>query len=102
LPDPRVAAVIAELGASLRGIRAAQIDDAALTRADIVWVMEETHREEILKQYPGYADKISLLDHGELDVPDPYFGSKADVRRTVEHINESCAEHARQLCASSQ
>ncbi len=50
-----------------------------VSRADMVLVMEEAQREELLRRHPGAGGKVRLLksfsplgDEGSLDIEDPH------------------------------
>jgi protein-tyrosine phosphatase len=93
-PDPRVIAIAAEKGVSLRGIRATPLSEETLNGVNLVYVMEGAHLDAIRERFPGCDSKIMRFDPSGVDIPDPYYGSKDDVRRVVEQIDAIAAETA--------
>lgn len=101
-PDPRVLAVLQEMGVSARGLRAQAVTMSALKAIDLLYVMEFEHRDKIIERFPEAACRISLLDPDSQNVPDPYYGSKADVRLMVEQLRELTRQRARLLMQELQ
>jgi protein-tyrosine phosphatase len=87
-PDPRVVAILEEMGVSARGIRAQPLEQRCVARSGEIFVMEAVHRDVLLERFPEALGRVSLLDHGGRDIPDPYFGNKSGVRSVVEHIHQ--------------
>lgn len=75
-----VALIARNNGFSLRDHKAEPLDDAIVKSADLILVMEQEHKDFVLKHWPKAANKTFRLmeygwtagDDGEsLDVPDP-------------------------------
>lgn len=96
-PDPRVVAILKEMGMTARGIRAQPLTEKLLAGADDVFVMEEVHRDAVKARFPAAAARVRLLDPQGVDIADPYFGNKAGVRSAVEYIDQLTSELAREL-----
>jgi len=96
-PDPRVMTILREMGVNTRGLRAGSLSENALKHTDLVYVMENEHREKIIERFPNAVCEIRLLDPESENVPDPYYGSKADVRAMVEQVHELTRERAKLL-----
>jgi len=89
-PDPRVVAMLKDLDVSARGIRAEAVSARSVASASRIYVMEQAHRDKLLEAFPEISG-IHPLDPSGADLPDPYFGSKSDVRDSVATIGD----HAR-------
>jgi len=83
--------VLAELGIDISNHRARLLTKEMVDEADLVVVMAEGHREEILDLAPGSAGKVILL--GELDnkretpdIADPIGGDEEAYRKTRDEI----------------
>jgi protein-tyrosine phosphatase len=96
-PDPRVVAILQEMGVSARGIRARPISARAVDAASDIFVMEHKHREVLVERFVDAAPRLFLLDPRGEDIADPYFGNKAGVRSTVEYIDALTRELATAL-----
>ncbi len=72
-----------------------RITKSQVGEARLILVMEEYHRQRVLDLYPNAADKIYLLKEfagitGEnMDIEDPYGGSRATYSRILEEIREA-------------
>jgi protein-tyrosine-phosphatase len=89
--------VLAEIGIDLSAHRARLLTKGMVDEADLVVVMAEAHREEILDLAPGSAGKVILL--GELDntrespdVSDPIGGDEEVYRKTRDEIGSLVAQ----------
>lgn len=95
-PDPRAIELAASRGYKLDRIRARQILPGDFERFDFVIAMDEQnvrHLRAICA--PELSHKIELLlafspDAGTLEVPDPYYGSKADFEHALALIERGC------------
>lgn len=96
-PDPRVIAILRETGINASGIRATPLSRARLEAADHIWVMEQSHLDQLSMQFAELPTVPSLIDPGGESIEDPYFGSKADVRRCLERIQECVRLRANEL-----
>jgi protein-tyrosine-phosphatase len=77
---------LAGKGVPLNGHRSQPLVPALLNEADLVLVMEESHRRSIFYLAPQYLGKVYLLSElsgGHADVADPFGGSAEDYARTV-------------------
>ena len=77
--DPKAVAILREKGMEGSGHRSRSLADAMVTVADLVLVMEEAQRDEVLRRHPGAGGKVRLLksfaaqgDEDGLDIRDPY------------------------------
>jgi len=83
--------VLAEIGIDISDHRARLLAKEMVDEADLLVVMTEGHRSEVLELAPGSAGKVIVL--GELDaaraspdIADPIGGQEEDYRRTRDEI----------------
>jgi tRNA threonylcarbamoyl adenosine modification protein (Sua5/YciO/YrdC/YwlC family) len=79
-PTEETIAVMAEQGLDLTGFVSSSLGHVLLESADLVFVMERTHRERFLQMIPDAEDRIETLD-----VEDP-FGKEISVYRDTRDI----------------
>lgn len=77
--DPQAASILREKGIDGSGHRSRILSAEMVTGADLVLVMEEAQRDEVLRRHPDGEGKVRLLksfsrqgDGAELDIRDPY------------------------------
>ncbi|MCP3977057.1 MAG: hypothetical protein GY720_21425 [bacterium] len=70
-----------EIGVDIRDLRATQLNKSFSPLPDHIYVMTNRHRERVISAFPGFADRVELLDPNG-DVPDPY-GYDIDVYRAA-------------------
>lgn len=73
--DPTIVAMLDEMGVELADKYATPVAESALREADLVLVMEETHRQALFYRLPGALPKVFLLSElaGRFDeVVDPH------------------------------
>jgi protein-tyrosine phosphatase len=96
-PDPRMQALGKELGLSFRGIEARPLTRKALEQATETYVMEPEHLQAIAALAPDLSPgNVMLLDPTGAPIEDPYFGSRADVRRAFEQILRCVAQRTQE------
>lgn len=98
-PDPRMVSIGAEQGVNLRRNGSSGLNEALLASAVSIWVMEERHAQQVIRQFPALSDRVALLDPSGMEVSDPYFGDKAGVREVFERLDELCAQRANELAS---
>ncbi|MFH2071273.1 MAG: low molecular weight phosphatase family protein [Actinomycetota bacterium] len=79
---PTAAAACREVGVSLRGHRARQLDRDLAESAARIYVMTEDHRSAVLRIAPGIEDRVALLRPDGADIADPY-GAAIEVYRAA-------------------
>ena len=88
-----VALIARNNGFSLREHKSTPVTSKAMKKADLVLVMEQEHKDFILKRYPDAEEKVFRLmeygwqgddEVGSLDVPDPTGKAADDFRAFVE------------------
>ncbi|NEX17777.1 MAG: hypothetical protein C1943_14440 [Halochromatium sp.] len=71
--DPKALMLMEQRGIDLSAHRAVQVDATMTTWADLILVMEETHRQTLRLQLPASSGKVLRLGHWiDQDIPDPY------------------------------
>ena len=88
-----VALIARNNGFSLREHKSDPIKSKTMKKANLVLVMEQVHKDHILKRYPEAEDKVfRLMEYGgqgdekidSLDVPDPTGKNADDFRAFIE------------------
>ncbi|MFE1528685.1 MULTISPECIES: low molecular weight protein-tyrosine-phosphatase [Streptomyces] len=97
--DPRTMAVLEENGHSLAHT-ARRFDPSWFARLDLVIALDAGHLRTLRRLAPTErdADKVRLLrsydpaaDHGDLDVPDPYYGGADGFEECLEMVEAASA-----------
>lgn len=72
--DPLAGALLADSGIDASGHRARQLDETAITAADLILVMQRNHLASIARYSPHAVGRTFLLGkwQGDRDIPDPY------------------------------
>jgi protein-tyrosine phosphatase len=92
-PNDVVALIARNGGFSLRGHSADPLTKKTVKRADLILTMEQVHKDDILKRFPGADGKVfRLMEYGwqgddkldNLDVPDPTGKNADDFREFIE------------------
>jgi protein-tyrosine phosphatase len=97
-PTENTIKVMGKEGVDVSGYKTATLTDEMIKAADLVFVMEEFHKEEILKMDPAAKDKTFLLKafkrpledklSGGVDVLDPIGRPIGDYEYTLKTIKE--------------
>lgn len=97
-PDHRAQQYARRRGYDLSRLRARQIRVRDFERFDLVLVMEQDHRDQLIEQCPeSFRERIRLLmDFAPgrtpgTGVPDPYYGAPAGFERVLDMVEEACA-----------
>ena len=72
--SPESVSLAEDAGADLDRHRSRPLTPELLDEADRVFTMTRSHRAAILRHRPDAAEKVSLLDPGGADIPDPIGG----------------------------
>ncbi len=81
--------VLAERGMDISQHRASSVTEQELAEADLVLVMEETHRRSLFHMNPAMLSKVFLISEmaGEHhDIADPFRHPKEDYVRTADEL----------------
>lgn len=98
-PDTRASAAARRRGVTLSG-GARQVSRADFDRFDLILAMDRSNQRDLLDLAPdeqGRA-KVRLLrefdpvavEHGTLDVPDPYYGGDAGFEEVLDLVTAAC------------
>ncbi len=79
---PTAAAACREVGVTLRGHRARQLDREMAEAADRIYVMTGDHHAGVLRIAPGVEARVTLLRPDGSEVADPY-GAPIEVYRAA-------------------
>ena len=66
------AQVMSELGIDLGSHRSSTLADVMALRPDAVFVMTAEHESFLRSTYPGFSDRVTLLDASGSAIADPY------------------------------
>ena len=89
--DPIVLHLLHELGIEPAAHRATPVEESTLSRADLVLVMEEAHRQSLFYRLPAALPRIFMLSElaGRYeDICDPYGQELAGYRAMLDHVTE--------------
>jgi len=102
-PDPRALSAASGRGYDLSSIRARQVTAADFARFQWILAMDEDNLRALACMSPhGYAGHLGLLmdlapGAGSRDVPDPYFGPRAQFDEVVRLVEAACGGLASRL-----
>lgn len=90
------AAILDNNGYNSAGHKAKKLSSKLVNEADLILVMEKSHRDSIIKLYPQACGKVFLLGKWseDLEIVDPYQKSKEVFYRTYEKIEKNCFQWA--------
>jgi protein-tyrosine phosphatase len=94
-PDPRSVAVARANGVDISRQRARQIASDHFSRYDLIFAMDRDNLRNIVRITPhdSAADIHLFMDFvggGARDVPDPYYGDRADFERVYAMVDAGC------------
>ena len=93
--DPRALKVAREFGIVLDNHRAQLLTPGMVEQADVIFAMDRENEALVRARYPQSAHKVFMLSayadvsYHQLEIPDPYWGDEAEVRRCY-RILEGC------------
>jgi protein-tyrosine phosphatase len=84
-PDPKACQLMIDKGIDISHYRARQLNKEIIRKADLILVMESTHKIAIEESEPSAKGKVFRLgEWGKFDISDPY---KQDLSAFVESFN---------------
>ncbi len=102
--DARARRAARLLGIDLEGHRARPVTRTLVERADLIVPMDSLIEADLRGRYPRAAHKIALLHAGgengrrrPVEIPDPYDGDEADIRRCYERLRSCVGRQAEEL-----
>ncbi|MNV08285.1 Low molecular weight protein-tyrosine-phosphatase YfkJ [compost metagenome] len=95
-PDERMRRLSLEYGVSIDELRARQFSVSDFDNYDIIFAMDQSNRQTILRLARNEEDKQKvrlflneLRPNEDLEVPDPYYGTDANFREVIELLDEA-------------
>lgn len=95
-PDSRMRKYAQEYGVSLESLRARQFSVNDFDAFDLIFVMDQSNQQNVLRLARTEEDRRKvrlMLDElypGEqMEVPDPYYGDKADFTGVIELLDQA-------------
>jgi protein-tyrosine phosphatase len=87
-----VSDLLVKNGYDSKNHRARKADGHLISSADLILVMENSHKNAIMTHYPGASGKIMLLGKwsDNTEIQDPYKKSLEAHMRVFEQIENSC------------
>jgi arsenate reductase len=86
--------VMAEIGIDISAHSSRTLADVFKEAPDLVYVMTAGQARRVREIYPGFADRIRLLDPNGDDIVDPHGGDIEGYRRTRDLIVPAVARRA--------
>lgn len=106
-PDKRSIAVAAQHGIAIDQLRGRQLSTKDIEQFDHIYVMDQSNLEDVLALREKTNSNtpvemiLDILFPGEkVDVPDPYYGGKADFQRVYDMLDQACERIADKLSNS--
>lgn len=100
--DPLSVAIAQDHALDLSAHRAQQISGWMCQQVDMILVMEQSHKDQLLRQFPHVRGKVFRLGHyGQFDIADPYRQPRESFEQAWAAIAQGVADWApriRQLC----
>lgn len=103
-PDNRSIEVAKANGIDISHQRCRQFSVSDFDAFDMIYIMDESNLKDVLKLARHKEDfsKVKLILHKidtttSTDVPDPYWGNKADFEQVFNLLNDACDHIAKQL-----
>ena len=87
-PAEEAVHVMADLGLDLRPHVTQPLTDALAWQADVIFTMTESHRQDLVAQWPAAADRTKLLSASGADIADPIGGPLERYQRCAEQIQK--------------
>jgi len=101
--DPVMSELMTGRGFDLSAHRARRIDDRTCRWADLILVMETTHRHLIERTYPMTRGRVyRLTERYRIDVPDPYRRSRHVYDYAVKLIEHGAVDWAARIVSLEQ
>lgn len=95
-PDDRMRRISTEYGVSIDELRARQFSVADFDNYDIIFAMDQSNEQNILRLARNEHDKQKvrlllneLYPNQDLEVPDPYYGTDANFKEVIELLDQA-------------
>jgi protein-tyrosine phosphatase len=97
-PDAKACHLMMKKGIDISGYRACQLDKDMIRKADLILVMESSHKSAIEKFEPYAKGKVFLLGNwGGGDIPDPYQQNLSAFVKSFNLIERGISEWLKKL-----
>ncbi|MSR58916.1 MAG: translation factor [Planctomycetaceae bacterium] len=87
-PSPEAVDVLRDRGVDLRGHESQPVTPHLLSRADRIFTMTRSHRDQLLRDFPDAAGHVSLLARDGSDIVDPIGSGLDEYRRCADQIEQ--------------
>lgn len=87
-PSPEAVDVLRDRGVDLRGHESQPVTPHLLSRADRIYTMTRSHRDQLLRDFPDAAGHVSLLARDGSDIVDPIGSGLDEYRRCADQIEQ--------------
>ena len=95
--SPEALRVMRELGLGLETHQSQPLTDSLVRYADVIFVMTQAHREDIVRYWPQAASKVMLLHPEGKDILDPIGGSPEQYRACAAEIERAVRTRLKEL-----
>jgi protein-tyrosine phosphatase len=85
-PSPEAVAVMREMGLNLSDHASQPISSHLVQHSDVIWTMTNSHRQQIVSEWPEAAQRVTVLCRDREDVADPIGGPLEMYRHCAEQI----------------
>ena len=84
--SPEAVQIMSALGLNIRDHETQPLTEPLVRHADVIYTMTRTHRDAIVAEWPGAAERTNLLCADESDVCDPIGGPVERYQRCAVQI----------------
>lgn len=97
-PDKNSCALMLKKNIDITSYKARQIDNTMIRKADLILVMELSHKNAIEEMEPSAKGKVFRLGHwGDFDIPDPFQKNLSAFENALKLIDKGIAEWLKKL-----
>jgi protein-tyrosine phosphatase len=90
--DENVCSLLLDNGYEVDSHKAKKVNSKLIASADLILVMEKSHKNTVMKHYPESSGKIMLLGKwlDNMEIQDPYRKSSDAYQQVFEQLQNSC------------
>ena len=91
--DDNVSRLLFDNGYDVDSHKARKVNSKLIASADLILVMEKSHKNVVMKNYPESSGKIILLGKwfNNMEIQDPYRKSSDAYHQVFEQLQNSCS-----------